>query len=77
MELSCGDPVLDGALEIREDAPFSCREGVCGTCRAKLVDGDAEMARNYALGKEELDEGYVLTCQLHPKTEKVTVDYDA
>jgi ferredoxin-NADP reductase/fatty acid desaturase len=76
-ELAGGDTVLDGALEVREDAPYSCREGVCGTCRAKLVDGDGEMERNYALKKDEVDEGYVLTCQLRPSTEKLTVDYDA
>ena len=76
-ELSGGEPVLDGALEVREDAPYSCREGVCGTCRAKLLDGDGEMDRNYALKQDEVDEGYVLTCQLHPSTETLTVDYDA
>jgi phenylacetate-CoA oxygenase/reductase PaaK subunit len=76
-ELAGGETVLDGALKVREDAPYSCREGVCGTCRAKLVDGEAEMDRNYALKKDEVDDGYVLTCQLHPTTEKLTVDYDA
>ncbi len=76
-ELSGADTVLDGALEVREDAPYSCREGVCGTCRAKLLDGDGEMDRNYALKQSEVEDGYVLTCQLHPTTETLKVDYDA
>ena len=76
-ELSGAGTVLDGALEVREDAPYSCREGVCGTCRAKLLEGDGEMDRNYALKQSEVEDGYVLTCQLHPATETLKVDYVA
>jgi ring-1,2-phenylacetyl-CoA epoxidase subunit PaaE len=51
--------------------------GACGTCRAKLVDGTVEMDHNFALSKAELDAGWVLTCQSHPTSPTVTVDYDA
>jgi ring-1,2-phenylacetyl-CoA epoxidase subunit PaaE len=72
-----GTPILDGAQRIRPDLPFACKGGVCGTCRARLVDGEVTMRRNYALEQEELDAGYILTCQSLPVTEKITVDYDA
>lgn len=75
--LGPGEAVLDGVLRLRADAPFACRGGVCGTCRARLVDGEVEMAENYALEADELGAGYVLTCQARPLTEAVTVDYDA
>ena len=54
-----------------------CPAGVCGTCRAKLVDGEADMRRNYALGDDELEVGFVLTCQTFPVSDAVTVDFDA
>jgi ring-1,2-phenylacetyl-CoA epoxidase subunit PaaE len=72
-----GTPVLDGAQRVRPDLPFACKGGVCGTCRALLVDGEVTMRRNYALEQEELDAGYILTCQSLPTSEHVTVDYDA
>src|SRR3954464_11248140 len=72
-----GVGVLEAALEVRSDLPFACRGGVCGTCRAKLVEGTAAMAVNYALEPEELEQGYVLTCQSHPTSARVVVDYDA
>jgi ring-1,2-phenylacetyl-CoA epoxidase subunit PaaE len=71
-----GMPVLDGAQRIRPDLPFACKGGVCGTCRAKVVDGAVRMRRNYALEDAELAAGYVLTCQAIPTTDVVTVDYD-
>jgi len=77
LELEGGRPVLEGALDVRDDVPYACMAGACGTCKAKLVDGDVDMDHNYALKREELDRGYVLTCQAHPTTESVTVDYDA
>ena len=58
------------------DAPYSCQGGVCRTCRAKIKEGEVEMDENYALTDEEVDEGYVLTCQSHPRTERVVVDFD-
>jgi ring-1,2-phenylacetyl-CoA epoxidase subunit PaaE len=72
-----GTPVLDGAQRVRPDLPFACKGGVCGTCRAKVVDGAVTMRRNYALEDAELAAGYVLTCQALPTTDAVTVDYDA
>ncbi|ALV46508.1 phenylacetic acid degradation protein [Arthrobacter alpinus] len=70
------ESILNAALRVRPDVPFACAGGVCGTCRAKLVSGHVEMEENYALEPEELDAGYVLTCQSHPTTPEVTVDYD-
>ncbi|WP_158886957.1 1,2-phenylacetyl-CoA epoxidase subunit PaaE [Amycolatopsis anabasis] len=70
-------PVLDGAQRFRPDLPFACKGGVCGTCRAKVVDGEVAMRRNFALEQSEVDAGFVLTCQSLPVTEKLTVDYDA
>ncbi|MBX6722135.1 MAG: phenylacetate-CoA oxygenase/reductase subunit PaaK [Dactylosporangium sp.] len=72
-----GVPILDGAQRVRPDLPFACKGGVCGTCRAKLVDGQVSMKRNYALEPAELDAGYILTCQSLAATDRVTVDYDA
>jgi ring-1,2-phenylacetyl-CoA epoxidase subunit PaaE len=69
--------VLEAALQVRSDLPFACRGGVCGTCRAKLVDGTVAMDANYALEPEEMEQGYVLTCQSHPTSERVVLDYDA
>ncbi len=72
-----GESVLEAVLRERTDAPFACKGGVCGTCRAKLVEGDVEMDRNWALEDEEMARGYVLTCQSHPRSAKVLLDYDA
>jgi ring-1,2-phenylacetyl-CoA epoxidase subunit PaaE len=69
--------VLEAALRVRSDLPFACRGGVCGTCRALLVEGEVTMDVNYALEPEEIEKGYVLTCQSHPASEKVVLDYDA
>ena len=72
-----GDSVLDAVQRVRPDAPFSCRSGVCSTCQAVLRDGKVEMAVNYGLSADEVARGYVLTCQSHPTTPTVDVDYDA
>ena len=69
--------VLDATLAVRTDAPYACKGGVCGTCRAKLVEGRVEMARHYALDDDELEEGFVLACQSVPVTPKVVFDFDA
>ena len=71
-----GDPVLDETLRARSDAPYACKNAVCGTCRAKVVEGKVEMDSNYALEPDEIARGYVLTCQSHPVTDTVTVDFD-
>ncbi|MBC7443134.1 MAG: phenylacetate-CoA oxygenase/reductase subunit PaaK [Ramlibacter sp.] len=70
------ESILNAALRVRPDVPFACAGGVCGTCRAKLVSGDVTMTENYALEPDEIARGYVLTCQSHPTTDKVVVDYD-
>ncbi|OOK63290.1 2Fe-2S iron-sulfur cluster binding domain protein, partial [Mycobacterium kansasii] len=75
-DLVPGDSILEGALQVRDDAPYACMGGACGTCRAKLIDGNVEMDHNFALGQAELDAGYILTCQSHPTTPFVSVDYD-
>ncbi len=69
--------VLDGVHDTRPDVPFACKGGVCGTCRARVVAGEVDMRRNYALGQDEVDRGFVLTCQSHPLGDAVTVDFDA
>jgi ring-1,2-phenylacetyl-CoA epoxidase subunit PaaE len=69
--------VLDSAQQTRADLPFACKGGVCGTCRARVVDGSVDMRRNYALEPAEVDAGFVLTCQSYPVSDAVTVDYDA
>jgi ring-1,2-phenylacetyl-CoA epoxidase subunit PaaE len=70
-------PVLDSAQRVRGDLPFACKGGVCGTCRARVTEGEVTMRRNYALEAEEVAAGYVLTCQSLPLSDAVTVDYDA
>jgi ring-1,2-phenylacetyl-CoA epoxidase subunit PaaE len=70
-------PVLDSAQQVRGDLPFACKGGVCGTCRARVTDGEVEMRRNYALEPKEVEAGYVLTCQTLPLSDTVTVDFDA
>jgi ring-1,2-phenylacetyl-CoA epoxidase subunit PaaE len=70
------ESILNAALRVRPDVPFACAGGVCGTCRARLVEGSIAMTENYALEPDELERGYVLTCQSHPKTDRVVVDYD-
>ncbi len=78
MELSYkGDSILDAALKHGADLPYACKGGVCSTCRAKVVEGEVEMEVNYALEKDEVQAGYVLTCQSHPKTARVFIDFDA
>ncbi|MEU5861251.1 1,2-phenylacetyl-CoA epoxidase subunit PaaE [Nonomuraea sp. NPDC047529] len=69
--------LLDGAQQTRSDLPFACRGGVCGTCRAVVREGAADMRRNYALEPAEVEAGFVLTCQTFPAGDHVTVDYDA
>jgi ring-1,2-phenylacetyl-CoA epoxidase subunit PaaE len=61
---------------VRPDLPFACKGGVCGTCRAHVVDGEVTMRRNFALEDDEVRAGYVLTCQALAVSDTVTVDYD-
>ncbi|MCC6542399.1 MAG: phenylacetate-CoA oxygenase/reductase subunit PaaK [Flavobacteriales bacterium] len=71
-----GDSILDAALTAGLDVPFACKGAVCCTCKARVVEGKVEMDMNYALTDEEVADGFVLTCQSHPRTPNVTVDYD-
>ncbi len=71
-----GDSILDAALKTGADLPFACKGGVCATCRAKLEEGEVEMDVNYALEEDELEAGFILTCQSHPRSEKLRVDFD-
>ncbi|MCY7420565.1 MAG: phenylacetate-CoA oxygenase/reductase subunit PaaK [Chitinophagaceae bacterium] len=71
-----GENVLDAALANGADLPYSCKSGVCCTCRAKLVEGEVDMEINYGLEPEEIEQGFILTCQSHPRSEKVVVDFD-
>jgi ring-1,2-phenylacetyl-CoA epoxidase subunit PaaE len=73
---SAEESILDATLRVRPDAPFSCTNGVCGTCRAHLVAGEVRMDRNYALEPDEVARGVVLACQAHPVSSTVTLDYD-
>ncbi|MEW2583311.1 2Fe-2S iron-sulfur cluster-binding protein [Streptomyces virginiae] len=71
-----GESLLDAVLRNRADAPYACKGGVCGTCRAFVVSGEVRMDRNFALEAEETDAGFVLACQSHPVTEEVEIDFD-
>lgn len=68
--------VLDAVLKEQIDAPYSCQGGVCSTCIAKVTEGSAEMAKNQILTDSEIEEGYILTCQAHPTSPQLKVDYD-
>jgi len=76
VDLGPADTLLDAVLRVRPDAPFACRGGVCGTCRATVLDGKVAMDANFALEGDELERGFVLTCQSRPNTESVRVDFD-
>jgi ring-1,2-phenylacetyl-CoA epoxidase subunit PaaE len=71
-----GKSLLDAGLDHGADLPFACKGGVCCTCKAKLIEGEVDMEANYGLEKSEVKAGYILTCQSHPRTKKVVVDYD-
>ena len=71
-----GQSLLDAALENSMDAPYACKAGVCSTCRAKVLEGEVEMETNHALEDYEVRQGYVLTCQCYPLTDRIVVSYD-
>ena len=71
------DNILDAAQEHHADLPFACKGGVCSTCKAKLLEGDVRMPVTYGLEQDQLDAGYILTCQAFPTSEKVVVDFDS
>ena len=71
-----GEVILDAALRAGMDLPYACKGGMCSTCRAKIVEGETRMVVNYSLEPWELEAGFVLTCQAHPVSIRVVVDYD-
>jgi ring-1,2-phenylacetyl-CoA epoxidase subunit PaaE len=73
---SGGESILDTAQKAGADLPFACKGGVCSTCKAKILEGTAQMDVNYALEKDEIDAGYILTCQAHPTSERLIVSFD-
>lgn len=68
--------ILDAALRVRTELPFSCKGGMCATCKGRIEEGEVTMTKNYALIDSEIEAGYVLTCQAHPTTDRVVVRYD-
>jgi len=76
LDINDNTPILDVGLEEGLDLPYACKGAVCCTCKAKVIEGEVTMDMNYALTDGEVEEGYILTCQAHPKTPNVTVDYD-
>src|SRR5690606_33660197 len=76
LRMGRGDRVLDVALEAGLDLPWSCRGGVCCTCRAKVMEGTVEMEKNFTLEPWEMEQGFVLSCQARPTTDRVVVSYD-
>jgi len=71
-----GEAIIDAAIRAGRSLPYSCKGGMCCTCRAKLIEGRVEMTVNYSLEPWETDAGYVLTCQSHPITDRLVIDYD-
>jgi ring-1,2-phenylacetyl-CoA epoxidase subunit PaaE len=71
------ESILNAALRVRSDVPFACAGGVCGTCRATVVSGTVNMVENFALEPDEIERGYVLTCQSIPTSEFVEINYDS
>jgi ring-1,2-phenylacetyl-CoA epoxidase subunit PaaE len=71
-----GPPLLDYARSARSEVPFACRGGMCATCKAQVLDGEVRLEKNYALTADELDAGYILTCQAHPVGGDVRITYD-
>ena len=76
LSLASETTILDAALKQGADLPFACKGGMCCTCKAKLLEGEVSMDVHWGLEEEEIEQGYILTCQSHPKTEKVVVDFD-
>jgi len=70
------EPILDAALKRGADLPFACKGGVCCTCKARLIEGEVDMEVHWGLEHEEVEQGFILTCQSHPKSERVVIDFD-
>jgi ring-1,2-phenylacetyl-CoA epoxidase subunit PaaE len=76
LALNSETTILDAALKQGADLPYACKGGMCCTCKARLLEGEVEMDVHWGLEHEEIEKGFILTCQSHPKTEKVVVDFD-
>lgn len=76
IKMSKKETVLEAALKNDIDAPYSCQGGVCSSCVARITEGEATMAQNQILTESEIAEGLILTCQAHPTTDTLTIDYD-
>lgn len=76
LSLTSDTTILDAALQQGADLPYACKGGMCCTCKARLLEGQVMMDVHWGLEEEEMEQGYILTCQSHPKTEKVVVDFD-
>jgi ring-1,2-phenylacetyl-CoA epoxidase subunit PaaE len=74
--INSDDLVLDAALDHGLDLPYSCKGGVCCTCRAKVIEGQVDMAKNFTLSEEEIAQGFVLSCQARAKTPKLVISFD-
>ncbi len=76
LQIGADEHVLDAALNAGLDLPFSCKAGVCCTCRAKVLCGEVVMDKNYTLEGDEMAQGYVLSCQARATTKELTVSFD-
>ena len=76
LPLNSDIPILDAALKQGADLPYACKGGMCCTCKARLLEGEVDMDVHWGLEEEEIEKGFILTCQSHPKTEKIVVDFD-
>lgn len=76
IEVKQGEKILDAALRLKLDAPYSCRSAICSTCMAKLESGEVEMEMNHVLTDGEVSDGYIVACQSIPKTDKVSITWD-
>ena len=70
------DSILNAAIDAGVDAPYSCKGGICTTCKAKLIEGSVHMVTNYALTPREVEQKYILVCQSHPTSENVKLTWD-
>jgi ring-1,2-phenylacetyl-CoA epoxidase subunit PaaE len=70
------EPILDAAVKCGADLPFACKGGVCCTCKARLIEGEVDMEVHWGLEQEEIEQGFILTCQSHPRSERVVIDFD-
>jgi len=76
LSLTSDTPILDAALAQGADLPYACKGGMCCTCKARLLEGEVMMDVHWGLEEEEIEKGFILTCQSHPKTERVVIDFD-